>query len=222
MDGYKLLFSVMESKNKHTDFARTLYGLLYVFMRFLDVVHSKGVLHMDVGLQNSLFNSHATASDGVVCDFQGAIKRLALGQQLYGDAWTTPLLAKCVPREATQHTRDMWHSVGFGKLYSVWENYSTANTVIVKVAQNFRPYIDFHSLASSLIRVLLYLHDKPGKKSTLHKQQLHAVISCLIGDPRKPKQTPASVESMFLKIHHILHPGQSIHDMKHVQHMWAS
>lgn len=203
MDGYKLLFSVISD---NAQFTKALHGVLHVFMRFLDVLHRKGVLHMDVGLQNALFNSPDKASDGVVCDFQGAAKRLNLGKVLYGDAWTSPLLAKYVPREASKHTREMWRESGFEKMFSMWEKHSTASTVVAKVSRIFRQFIDFHCIASSLMRCLLYMYEQPRTEHTSQQQkQMRAVISCLIGDPRKPTVSVCA-RSVFFKLHKILLP----------------
>lgn len=207
MDGYKLLFSAIGDDKQ---FVKSLHGVLFVFLRFLNVLHRKGVLHMDIGLQNSLFNSPARPDQGVVCDFQGVTKRLKLGNVLYGDAWTSPLLAKCVPREASKNTYDMWCETGFGRMFSIWEKHSALNKVDIKVSKNNRQYIDFHCLASSLMRCVLYMQGHKAHKS--QKNMMQAVISCLISDPRqlnKRVQGHENARSVFVRIQEIILPNQS-------------
>lgn len=201
MDGFKLLFTALDKKG--ISFPKTLHGLLSVFLRFLAVIHRRGVLHMDLGLQNSLFNSHATAHQGVVCDFQCATKKLGSlrGDRMYGDSWTTPLLAKCIPQTASEHKRQLWKQVGLGEMFNTWESYSTTNTKLVTVPKKYQPYIDFHTLAASLMYCYLYMTKKPRHHK--HARAVTKVISCLVGDPRE-QRTPGTASSMLAALTRIL------------------
>lgn len=91
--------------NKPGPFIKTLDSMLYIYMRFLDIIHSKGVIHMDLNLQNSLFDSVNKVDNGVISDFQCSTKRLKLGGSLSSDAWMTPLLAKWAPPDRAEYIR---------------------------------------------------------------------------------------------------------------------
>lgn len=215
-DGYTLLLSAIWKQTNKRHFASVLLGVLFVYMRFLDVIHSQGLLHMDLHLQNSLFNTlqPKNVCEGVVCDFQGVCKVLDTKGDLYGDAWTTPLLAKCIPAAASQPVRRLWRSAlgNAGASYTSWEACSSrAADGALQLDVRHRPYVDFHTLAGSLMG--LGMHDfgrtDARARTPLFRANMRLarrVISCLIGDHSTPTHA-VSAQSMFNDLEGILSPG---------------
>lgn len=220
-DGARFFGNLLSYMQTEEVFRERFDGMMFVFMRFLDVIHAEHIFHMDFKLNNTLFQGMDEPHLGVPTDFGCTTgpnhHSLYLGSRLGGNAWVNPLLTRDqngtwpAPQHPTS-TKDTWERYAPGK-FAAWFDVAKKRPdgMIDSIPEPVLSYIDFHEMARSLMVALTGF-----RGSVMHAAEdvIRSVITQLVGDHR----TPLKPEGMYAALHQIILPTEA----PPTSHVWLS